>query len=108
LKKLETENISSFDFERKLTNINNTIEQIKNDHKELDTSKTYNATNNEIYLLNERLESAQVYYNKQTSALNKLIKKFPSNLIAKIHHIKLQTYFDGKDLFDEDINDFKV
>jgi len=108
LKKLEKENISSFDFERKLTAINNIVEQIKIDYIELEKDKGFYSIYNEIFTLNERLESAEVYYNRQTSNLNKLIKKFPSNLIAKIHHIYLHTYFDGKDLFDENINDFKV
>ena len=61
-----------------------------------------------FYKLNERLEATKSFYNKYTSLLNKLIKKFPSNILAKIHHIEVQTYFDGKDLFDDKKEDFKL
>ena len=43
-----------------------------------------------------------------SEVLNKAIKKFPSNIIAKIHHLDPQTFFDGKDMFDDDKEDFKI
>jgi len=107
-KKVKEQNISSFDFERKLADNNNTIDQIRSDYKQLEEEKGFSNAFEDIYILNEKLEAAKAFYNKYTSLLNKLIKKFPSNIISKIHHIVLQTYFDGKDLFDENINDFKV
>ena len=49
-----------------------------------------------------------LYYNKHTSSLNNYIRKFPNNIIAKIHHVKVKPYFDGKDMTDNDIEDFKL
>lgn len=105
---LKKQNISSFDFERKLTIINKLIEQILLDYPKLGDDENFNLTYEEIYKLNERLEATKSFYNRYTSLLNKLIKKFPSNILAKIHHIEPHTYFDGKDLFDENKEDFKL
>ena len=108
LKKFKTMNISSFDFERKLTEINNLIDKIKSDYENLNSDVRFNNYYTEIYECNEKLEATKSFYNKYTNLLNKTIKKFPSNIIAFIHHIKVQTFFDGKDMFDDDINDFKL
>ena len=105
---LRKQNISSFDFERKLTIINKLIEQILLDFPKLGDDENFNLTYEEIFKLNERLEATKSFYNRYTSLLNKLIKKFPSNVLAKIHHIEPHAYFDGKDLFDENKEDFKL
>ena len=68
------EAISNFDFERKMKQAQNIIENLYND--------------NEV--------------------LNAYIRKFPNNIVAKIHKIKSKPYFDGKDMTDIEINDFKI
>ena len=108
LKNLQSQSISSFDFERKLTELNNLTDQIRLDYKSLESNDTFNNTYEDIYNLNERLEATKNFYNRYTSLLNNIIKKFPSNVIAKIHHMTPKTYFDGKDLFDENKEDFKI
>jgi len=107
-KKIKDMNISSFDFERKLTDYNALINKIKNDYDILDNDTRFSNYYEEIYNINEKLEAAKSFYNKYTSVLNKAIKKFPSNIIAFIHHMKVQPFFDGKDMFDDDIKDFKL
>lgn len=62
----------------------------------------------DLYQLNEKLEATKIFYNKYTNYLNKSIKKFPSNIIAKIHHIEINSFFDGKDFNDNLKNDFKI
>lgn len=106
--KIKEINISSFDFERKLTEYNNLINKIKNDYDNLDNDTRFKKYYDEIYEINEKLEAAKAFYNKYTSVLNKIIRKFPSNIVAFIHHIKVQAFFDGKDMFDDDIKDFKL
>lgn len=108
LTKLEAQNISSFDFERELSSMNNLIDQIKLDHEKLEDEEKFALSYEEIYKLNERLEATKSYYNRYTSLLNKLIKKFPSNILARLHNILPLSYFDGKDLFDENEKDFKL
>lgn len=105
---LKKEKLSSFDFERRLTVINKLIEQIYSDYNKLGDNEDFSCAYEDIFKLNERLEATKSYYNRYTSLLNKTIKKFPSNIIAKIHHINPQTYFDGKDLYDDNLEDFKI
>ncbi len=107
-KNLKNVNISSFDFERKLAEINALIDKIKLDYDELDKNESFTNYYEDLYRINEKLEATKSFYNKYTSLLNKTIKKFPSNIIAFIHHIKVQAFFDGKDMFDDDIKDFKL
>ena len=107
-KKIKDLNISSFDFERKLTEYNNLVNKIRMDYETLENDSRFKKYYDEMYDINEKLEAAKSFYNKYTSILNKIIKKFPSNIVAFIHHIKVQAFFDGKDMFDEDIKDFKL
>lgn len=106
--KLKKQNISSFDFERNLTEFNKLVDKIKLDYKEISINEEYNKINEDIFEINEKLEATKSFYNKYTGFLNKKVKRFPSNLIAFIHHIRVQSFFDGKDLFDDEINDFKL
>ncbi len=48
------------------------------------------------------------YYNDIITDYNKLVRRFPSNIVAKLSGYKLKTYFDGKDMNDEIIKDFKL
>ena len=43
-----------------------------------------------------------------SSDYNKLAKSFPSIIIAKILGYKIKTYFDGKNMEDDIVNDFKL
>jgi len=108
LKDLKNEDISTFDFDRKCCEGYNLIKQIKSDYESLEKNDEFNNIINSILDCNEKLEAAKSFYNKYTSKLNEVIKKFPSNIIALIHQFKVKTYFDGKNMFDEDIEDFKL
>ena len=106
--KIKNVNISSFDLDRKLTEIYSLINQIKLDYDKLDSNEDFSNYFEDVYEIDEKLEAAKSFYNKYTTLLNTAIKKFPSNVIASFHHIKVKAYFDGKDMFDEEIKDFKL
>ena len=106
--KLKKQNLSSFDLERKLTEYNNLIIKINDDYDNLLGNIRFNNYFNELNEINQKLEAAKSFYNKYTSILNKYTKKFPSNVIAYSHNIKTRAFFDGKDMFDEDLKDFKL
>ena len=48
------------------------------------------------------------YYNDTITEYNKLVKKIPSNIVAKISKYKQKPYYDGKDMTDDVTNDFKL
>lgn len=104
---LKNKKISNYDLDRKLTEAVNTILELKNDYSELDT-KEFNKELKTINKINEELTSSKNYYNKNTSDLNEVIKKFPNNIVAKIHHYSIKPFFDGKNMQDEIIDDFKL
>ncbi len=108
LENLKNDDISNFDLDRKISEGENLIYQIKNDYKSLDDNDEYNTIINNLKDNDEILEAAKSFYNKYTTEINLLIKKFPTNIIAKFHKIKLRNYFDGKNMFDDEIKDFKL
>jgi len=81
--------------------------EVKSDHEELDNIE-FNNDIKEINKLNEILISCKTYYNSNTSELNKIIRKVPTNIVAKIHGYKIKPFFDGKNMQDAVIDDFKL
>ena len=104
---LKDKRISNYELDRKLTEAMNIILEVKNDYSELDT-KEFNNDIKEINKLNETLISCKTYYNKNTTELNQIIRKFPSNIVAKIHRYKIKPFFDGKNMQDAVIDEFKL
>lgn len=108
LKEIKDKDISTFDFDRKTKEAFGVIKQVRLDYDSLEKNKNFLNIINSINDVDEKLEAAKSFYNKYTSKINEVIKKFPSNIIALIHQIKTKTYFDGKNMFDEEIEDFKL
>ena len=108
LDNLKNTNISNFDMDRKIKEGENIVYKVKNDYKSLEDNEEFNDILNKLKDSNEILEASKAFYNKYTTEINLLIKKFPTNLISKIHKIKLRNYFDGKNMFDDEIKDFKL
>lgn len=105
---LKSKKISNFDLDRKITEAMIMFEQMKYDSKELSEDKNIKAIEEEMKESEEKLEAAKSYFNLNISKLNARIKTFPSSIIAKMHGIKIKPYYDGKDLHDEDVDDFKL
>ena len=108
LSDFKSSTMSNFEADRKLTQIADLFKKIKLDYDEDLNISTFN---DEIVLLkknNEKCDASKAFYNKYTTELNMLVKKFPTNIIARIHGIKARTYFDNKNMNDDDICDFKI
>lgn len=105
---LKNEKISNFDLDRKLTEAILKFENYKDKYEELETNETFIKTNIQINETNTELEACKNYYNDIVTSYNKKVKKFPSDIIAKLSKIKVRPYFDGKNMFDENIKDFKL
>ena len=104
---LKDKRISNYEMDRKLTEAMNIILEVKNDYSELN-NKEFNDNFKKIEEINETLISCKTYYNKNTYEINKIIRKFPSNIVAKIHRYKIKPFFDGKNMQDAVIDDFKL
>ena len=108
LDKVKSENISNFDLDRKLTENVNLVNQVVIDHSVLGNNKNLKELLNENKKVDEKLQAAKSYYNKYTSELNDLVRTFPSNIVARMHGISIKSFFDGKNMEDEIIDDFKL
>ena len=108
LEKIKDQNISNFDLDRKLAEYEVLLVKIKDDHQDLATNKSFKDLLSEDKKANEKLQAAKTYYNKYTSELNDLVRTFPSNIVARLHGIDIKSFFDGKNMEDEIIDDFKL
>ena len=105
--KLSKMNISNFDMDRKLNEGFTLILKMRDDFNLNNDEDLFNEIE-KIKRLDEKLCAAKNYYNKNTSKTNAIIRRFPTNIIAKIHKFKIKLFFDGKDMDDEIIDDFKI
>ncbi|MBQ9833784.1 MAG: LemA family protein [Bacilli bacterium] len=105
---IKDEKISNFDFDRRLIDAMNIINDLVNDHDVLIKNKDITELLYQIKDYDEKLVSGKTYYNKNTTESNHLIRKFPSTIVAKLLNYKIKPYFDGKDMQDDIIDDFKL
>lgn len=106
--KLKDEKISNFDLDRRLVEAMNIINDLVNDHENLVKNHEITDLLYQIKDYDEKLVSGKSYYNKNTTESNHLIRKFPSTIVAKLLNYKIKPYFDGKDMQDDIIDDFKL
>ena len=108
LENIKEDELSSFDMYRKLTESFNKIDFIKKQYKELNTSEDVNKIFYEINDMDESPSAYIKYYNENIVGYNSFIRKFPYNIIGIILKYEEKMFFDGKDLNDDNIKDFKI
>ena len=107
--KLRNLKISNFDLDRKLIEANTEFLVLKEKYKEeLNSSEEIKNISKKLEEIDEKLDVNREYYNRNISEYNKLIKMFPTNIIAKINKYEEKLFYDRKDMSDEDYNDFKL
>ena len=106
--KIKDENLSSFEFERKLADAESDVYTIRNDNNKLVKNNAFNDLWYEITNLNTKIKAEEKYYNENTTIYNELVTKFPSKLIAVILRLNEKRYFDGKNMYDKNVKDFKI
>lgn len=106
--KLRSRKISNFDLDRKLILAFNEFNSLKDKHKELSKSEELNKIENDINEIDNKLVIFREYYNNNITNYNRMVKSFPSKIIALINKYKEKLFFDGKDMNDDDYNDFKL
>lgn len=108
LKELKDKDISSFDMDRKLVEELNKVIYVKDKFSELDNDEDIIKLLYSIEDLDESLSAFKKFYNETITAYNVLIRKMPYNIVGKILKYKEKTFFDGKDMSDDKIDDFKL
>lgn len=108
ISELKNKKISSFELDRKLASSLNKINFIKGQYDELKGNEKLNKLTYEIDEMDESLDAYKKFYNEKINSYNKLIRLFPYNLMGLILKYKEKTFFDGKNMNDDDIRDFKL
>ncbi len=108
ISKLKNEEISSFEIDRQLVEALNKVNFVKGQYQELETDEEVIKLTYDIEDIDESLRAFKKFYNENIVLYNKLIRKFPYNLVGKIFKYKEKSFFDGKDLYDDNIKDFKL
>ena len=108
LNKLKARKLSNFEFDRILTKIYHEFLAIyENNNKITDNNEIYKY-NKQTELIDEELVTLRAYYNANITKYNKLIKRFPTLIIAKIKKYQEKLFYDLKDMSDDYYEDFKI
>ena len=105
---LKTKKISNFELDRTLTKAYNELLTVYENNKELRDSDELYKANKQIELIDEELVTLRNYYNANILNYNRMIKKIPTNIIARIKKYNERLLYDLKDMSDDDYEDFKL
>lgn len=106
--KLRSRKLSNFELDRQLYEAINEFNSYKELYPELMDSDTFKKINTSLNESENEIIALRKYYNDTITEYNKLVKKFPSNIVAKLNNFKEKAYYDGKNMNDDIINDFKL
>ena len=106
--KLRSRKLSNFDLDRQLYEAINEFNKIKEEHEELKNSEAFIKIDLGLAESEAEIVASRKYYNDIITDYNKLVRVFPSNLVALVCKYKSKLYFDGKDMTDDDTKDFKL
>jgi hypothetical protein len=108
IEKVKDENLSSFDFYRKLIDYEAIIIKIGIDIKKVQKIDEFSDALLKIEEINIKLNAQIKYYNEAITSYSVLYSRFPSNIIAKVSRFEEKTYFDNKNLSDKRKDDFQI
>ena len=108
IEKLRSQKLSNFDFDRKLYDLINEFNKFKELYPELKQNDTFVKIDVELGESEAEIVAFRKYYNDIVTDYNKMVHKFPSNIVGLICKYAHKNYFDGKDMTDDDLEDFKV
>jgi hypothetical protein len=62
----------------------------------------------QLEIIDEELITLRTYYNGNITEYNRMIKRIPTLVIAKIKKYKERMFYDLKNMNDDDYEDFKL
>ena len=106
--RLRSRKISNFDLDRKLINVSNEFLRIKEEHKEALQSDELKKIEKQLKEIDDKLSIYRDYYNSNIVKYNKMVKSFPTNIVALLCKYEDKLFFDMKNMNDDIVNDFKL
>lgn len=98
LSNLRSKKLTNFELDRKIYDAINEITSLKEEFRDLKKCEGFMKVELGINETEAEIVAARKYYNDIITDYNKLVKSFPSNVIAKLCKFKSKTYFDGKNM----------
>ncbi len=105
---LRSKKLSNFALDRELYEYINEFHTIRDQHESLKESESFTKIDLSITESESEIIALRKYYNDIITEYNKLVRSFPSNIVASFSKFKEKTYFDGKNMNDDILNDFKL
>ena len=108
IKEMKSSNLSNFEVDRIVRDGINEFSIYKEKYPKLKDNDLFVKTDIELINSESEIISLKKYYNDIITEYNRYDRVFPSVIVAFILRYKQRTYFDGKDMNDKDIKDFKI
>ncbi len=105
---LKSKKLSNFDLDRRLYDCIKEFGKYKELYPALKNNEAFVKIDVDLNESEAEIVAFRKYYNDIITDYNKMVKSFPSNLIAMAFSFKTKRYFDGKNQEDDDIYDFKL
>ena len=105
---LKSKKLSNFELDRKLYDGLKEFSKYKEKYPKLKNNESFIKIDVELNASEAEIVALRKYYNDIITDYNKLVRSFPSNLVALCFKFKTKMYFDGKNQEDDDIYDFKL
>lgn len=99
--KLRTKKITNFELDRTLYDAINEFSSYKEKYPKLKNCEEYLKIEINLFESESEIIALRKYYNDIITDYNKLVKSFPSNIIAIIKNYSIKPYFDGNNLEEE-------
>lgn len=106
--KLRSRKISNFDLDRVLVKSYDEFLNIYTENPKVKENNELYKVARQLEVINDELNTLRNYYNSNITNYNKLIRKFPTNIVAQTKKYKERPFFDLKNMKDEDYEDFKL
>lgn len=93
--KLRSRKLSNIELDSELDQSIKQFYDIAENYIELKASDNFLKLFGSVKDVEEQLEASRNYYNSKIASYNKLVRKFPSNMLAKILKYKTKQFFDS-------------
>lgn len=105
---LKSKKLSNFELDRRLYDGIKEFGKYKELFPKLKNNESFVKIDVELSESEAEIVAFRKYYNDIITDYNKMVKSFPSNIVALAFSFKSKRYFDGKNQDDDDIYDFKL
>lgn len=106
--KLRSRKLSNFELDRILYDAINEFNSFKELYPELNQIESFIKISTSLIESEVEIQALRKYYNDVITKHNEMVRKIPSNIVAKMFKYKFKNYYDNKDMTDEITNDFKL